>query len=142
MILDFVPGAFCHERLCLTQFDGSALYEYPDADTGCSEWGSYNLIFTGRGAELSSSLWRSAAFWIEKYHLTACGWMPSAMPVLAGDAARSVNEGAVEFIPGHEQGLAERYPGVLRMAEDSTNFLKVTAPVKYDGLGFDYKWDK
>ena len=27
------------------------------------------------------------------------------------------------------------------MAEDSTNFLKVTAPVKYGGLGFDYKWD-
>ena len=23
----------------------------------------------------------------------------------------------------------------------STNYLKVTAPVEYDGLGFDYKWD-
>ena len=27
------------------------------------------------------------------------------------------------------------------IAEDSTTFLKVTAPVAYDGLGFDYKWD-
>ena len=26
-------------------------------------------------------------------------------------------------------------------AEDSTNFLKVTAPTRYDGIGFDYKWD-
>ena len=27
------------------------------------------------------------------------------------------------------------------MAEDSTDFPKVTAPTEYDGLGFDYKWD-
>ena len=24
---------------------------------------------------------------------------------------------------------------------DSTNCLKVTAPTRYDGIGFDYKWD-
>jgi 1,4-alpha-glucan branching enzyme len=29
----------------------------------------------------------------------------------------------------------------MLIAEDSTSFLKVTAPVEYGGLGFDYKWD-
>lgn len=29
----------------------------------------------------------------------------------------------------------------MLMAEDSTDFPKVTAPTAYDGLGFDYKWD-
>ena len=29
----------------------------------------------------------------------------------------------------------------MLIAEDSTNFEKVTAPVEYGGLGFDYKWD-
>ena len=29
----------------------------------------------------------------------------------------------------------------MLIAEDSTNFPKVTAPVEYGGLGFDYKWD-
>ena len=38
-------------------------------------------------------------------------------------------------------GLNERWPTGIYMAEDSTNFLKVTAPTRYDGVGFDYKWD-
>ena len=29
----------------------------------------------------------------------------------------------------------------MLIAEDSTDYLKVTAPVEYGGLGFDYKWD-
>ncbi len=29
----------------------------------------------------------------------------------------------------------------MLIAEDSTAFPKITAPVEYDGLGFDYKWD-
>ena len=38
-------------------------------------------------------------------------------------------------------GLNERWPTGIYTAEDSTNFLKVTAPTRYDGIGFDYKWD-
>ena len=38
-------------------------------------------------------------------------------------------------------GLNERWPTGIYTAEDSTNFLKVTAPTRYDGVGFDYKWD-
>ena len=34
-----------------------------------------------------------------------------------------------------------RWPTGIYMAEDSTNFLKVTAPTRYEGVGFDYKWD-
>lgn len=140
VILDFVPVHFATNDYALTQFDGSALYEYPDADTGYSEWGSYNFNFY-RG-EVRSFLQSAAAFWIEKYHFDGLR-MDAISNALywQGDAARGANEGAVEFIQGMNEGLAERYPGVLRMAEDSTNFLKVTAPVKYGGLGFDYKWD-
>lgn len=29
----------------------------------------------------------------------------------------------------------------MLFAEDSTNYTKVTAPVEFGGLGFDYKWD-
>ena len=38
-------------------------------------------------------------------------------------------------------GLHNRIPEAILIAEDSTDFLKVTAPVTYQGLGFDYKWD-
>ena len=38
-------------------------------------------------------------------------------------------------------GLQQRHPTAILIAEDSTSFPKVTAPVEYGGLGFDYKWD-
>ena len=58
-----------------------------------------------------------------------------------GDPARGVNEKAVEFLRNMNAGLHKRHPTVMLMAEDSTDFPKVTAPTEYDGLGFDYKWD-
>ena len=58
-----------------------------------------------------------------------------------GDANRGVNNGAVQFIRSMNSGLHHLHPTALLMAEDSTNFLKVTAPSEYEGLGFDYKWD-
>lgn len=41
----------------------------------------------------------------------------------------------------HFDRLRKRMPETILIAEDSTDFLKVTAPVEYQGLGFDYKWD-
>ncbi len=38
-------------------------------------------------------------------------------------------------------GLNKLHKGIMLIAEDSTDYLKVTAPVEYDGLGFNYKWD-
>ena len=56
-------------------------------------------------------------------------------------ANRGVNQGAVNFLRSLNHGLNKRWPTGIYMAEDSTNFLKVTAPTRYDGVGFDYKWD-
>lgn len=47
----------------------------------------------------------------------------------------------MDFLRGLNHGLNQRWPTGIYMAEDSTNFLKVTAPTRYDGVGFDYKWD-
>ena len=58
-----------------------------------------------------------------------------------GDANRGVNEGGVKFVQTMNTGLQTRHPTAILMAEDSSNFLKVTAPTEYDGLGFDYKWN-
>ena len=52
-----------------------------------------------------------------------------------------MNEGAVTFLRNLNHGLNTRFPTGIYTAEDSTNFLKVTAPTRYDGIGFDYKWD-
>ena len=58
-----------------------------------------------------------------------------------GDPARGVNGSTLEFLKNMNQGLQQRHPTAMLIAEDSTNFEKVTAPVEYGGLGFDYKWD-
>lgn len=52
-----------------------------------------------------------------------------------------MNGSTLEFLKNMNQGLQQRHPTAMLIAEDSTNFEKVTAPVEYGGLGFDYKWD-
>lgn len=47
-IMDFVPVHFAVDAYGLKEFDGTALYEYPNKDVGESEWGSYNFIHSRR----------------------------------------------------------------------------------------------
>ena len=140
VIMDFVPVHFVVNDYALSRFDGSALYEYPDKDTGYSEWGSCNFNYY-RG-EVRSFLQSAAHYWVEKYHFDGLrmGAINNAL-YWQGDSRRGVNPGAVEFIKYMNSGLHHLHPNVLLIAEDSSNFPKVTAPVPYGGLGFDYKWD-
>ena len=39
------------------------------------------------------------------------------------------------------QHLQENHKDIMLIAEDSTDYPKVTEPVEDGGLGFDYKWD-
>ena len=55
--------------------------------------------------------------------------------------AGQFNGSTLEFLKGMNAGLQQRHPTAILIAEDSTSFPKVTAPVEYGGLGFDYKWD-
>ncbi len=140
IILDFVPVHFALDYYGLSHFDGTALYEYPHDDTGYSEWGTHNFNFY-RG-EVRSFLQSAVDFWIENYHVDGIRMDAISNALFwQGNKDRGVNEGAVNFIQTMNKGLKERFPTVMKIAEDSTNYLKVTAPVEYDGLGFDYKWD-
>ena len=58
-----------------------------------------------------------------------------------GDPNRGVNGSTLDFLKGMNAGLQQRHPTAILIAEDSTSYPKVTAPVEYGGLGFDYKWD-
>ena len=60
---------------------------------------------------------------------------------IQGDEKRGENGKAIEALKLLNAGLKARHPDALLIAEDSTSYPKVTAPVEYDGLGFDYKWD-
>lgn len=140
VIVDFVPVHFVRNDYALMEFDGTALYEYPDSSLGISEWGSCN--FNLFRPEVQSFLKSAAHFWLEVYHCDGLR-MDAISNALywQGDPRRGVNIGAVNFLRSLNQGLRTRRPGALLIAEDSSNFPKVTAPIKYGGLGFHYKWD-
>ena len=140
VILDFVPVHFAVDAYGLKEFDGTPLYEYPAAAVGQSEWGSCNFMHS-RG-EIRCFIQSCADYWLRVFH--ADGLRMDAVSRLIywqGDPNRGVNQGAVNFLRSLNHGLNERWPTGIYMAEDSTNFLKVTAPTRYEGVGFDYKWD-
>lgn len=140
VILDFVPVHFAIDDYALARYDGTALYEYPNSDVGMSEWGSYNFMHS-RG-EVRSFLQSAADYWMKEYHFDGLR-MDAISRIIywQGDEKRGVNGNAVDFIKVMNQGLKERHPGCILIAEDSTNYSRITKAVNDGGLGFDYKWD-
>lgn len=140
VLLDFVPVHFAIDSYGLGKFDGTALYEFPSKDIAISEWGTYN--FNHARGEVASFLQSSAYYWLKEFHFDGLRMDAiSRMIYWRGNPDCGVNTSAVNFIKRLNYGLHQRYPQCILVAEDSTDFLKVTAPVTYQGLGFDYKWD-
>ncbi len=140
VIMDFVPVHFATDNYGLLNFDGTPLYEFPHPDTAYSEWGTMNFMHS-RG-EVQSFLQSAADYWLTEFHMDGIRMDAISRAIYwNGDPARGVNKKAVNFLRNMNAGLHKRHPSAMLMAEDSTDFPKVTAPTEYDGLGFDYKWD-
>lgn len=140
VIMDFVPVHFVADDFGLREFDGTPLYEYESKDIAYSEWGSMNFNFYSN--TVRSFLMSAGAFWFDKFHVDGLRMDAISNAIYwQGNSDRGVNSGAIDFLRKLNSGLKKRFHGIMLIAEDSTNFLKVTAPVEYDGLGFDYKWN-
>lgn len=140
VILDFVPIHFAVDDYGLAKFDGTELYEYPHKDVGASDWGTCNFIHS-RG-EVCSFLQSAANYWLKEYHFDGLRMDAISRAIYwQGNPARGVNSCAINFIRNMNVGLHKLHPTAMIIAEDSTAYPKVTAPVEYNGLGFDYKWD-
>ena len=136
IIMDFVPV----DGYALANYDGTALYEYPNIDVGRSEWGSCNFMHS-RG-EVRSFLQSAANYWLTDYHVDGIR-MDAISNIIywQGDPARGVNKSAVDFIREMNRGLKQMHPSAILSAEDSTSYPGVTKSTAEGGLGFDYKWD-
>ena len=107
-------------------------------------WGGYNLLvkLNQRNPEVQNYHYETIRFWVDEFDIDGIRLDAISRALYwQGDPNRGVNEGAVNFLRSLNHGLNERWPTGIYMAEDSTNFLKVTAPTRYEGVGFDYKWD-
>ncbi|MDD3430170.1 MAG: 1,4-alpha-glucan branching protein GlgB [Oscillospiraceae bacterium] len=140
VIMDFVPVHFALDAYGLRQYDGTPLYEYPHPDVGESEWGTCNFIYSRR--EVCSFLQSCANYWLSVFHFDGLRMDAISRAIYwQGDPNRGENLDALQFLRTMNSGLHALHPTAMLIAEDSTAYPKVTAPVQYDGLGFDYKWD-
>ncbi len=151
VILDWVPAHFAKDDPGLRLFDGSPCYEYSDPMLAEKPgWGTLSFDF-GR-PEVLSFLTSNALFWYDVYHIDGMR-VDAVTSMLRLDFEkqehqfrRNVNGGfenleAIAFLQKLNSLVFEHYPHALMMAEESSAWPLVTAPVHDGGLGFNYKWN-
>ncbi|MCD2255491.1 1,4-alpha-glucan branching protein GlgB [Lactobacillus sp. CC-MHH1034] len=150
VIMDWVPGHFIRNTDALAQFDGTPTFEYADFNRANNvRWGSWN--FDLGKTQVQSFLISSAMYWLDYCHLDGLRVdAVSNMLYLDYDAGKegTVNQygdnGNLEgqaFIKKLNTTVFRYHPDILMIAEESSAFPKVTAPVDEGGLGFNYKWN-
>ena len=140
VIMDIVPVHFVKDDFGLRYFDGEPLFEYQSTDDAFSQWGTMNFDLWKE--EVRSFLMSAAAFWCDMYHVDGLRFdAVSHLIHWDGNSTRGVNEGSVAFVKRMNYYLNEKFPGVMLIAEDSSDYPNVTKSTMDNGLGFDYKWD-
>lgn len=141
VILDWVPGHFCKDEHGLYQFDGTHLYSYEhQLDRENEVWGTAN--FDLGKPEVNSFLISNAIYWMENFHIDGFRLDAVANIIYWPNSNDSKpNPFGLNFLKKLNQVIKEYDHTTLMIAEDSTDWPQVTAPIHYEGLGFQYKWN-
>jgi len=150
VLLDWVPAHFPTDTHGLARFDGTALYEHLDPREGYHhDWNTYIYNFGRR--EVQGFLIASALHWLERFHVDGLR-VDAVASMLYRDYSRPAdawipnvhggreNLEAIGFLRHLNAVVAERCPGAIMVAEESTAWPGVSAPLP-NGLGFSFKWN-
>ncbi|SFJ07403.1 1,4-alpha-glucan branching protein GlgB [Celeribacter neptunius] len=151
ILVDWVPGHFPTDIHGLAHFDGTALYEHADPREGFhQDWNT--LIYNYGRHEVANYLVSNALYWLEEYHVDGLRvdavasmiyrdysreegqWIPNAM-------GGRENLEAIAMLQNMNTLAYGEMPGVMTVAEESTAYAGVSAPVETGGLGFGFKWN-
>lgn len=149
VIVDWVPGHFTRNDDALAYYDGTPTFEYHDSQRAENRgWGALNFDL-GKN-QVQCFLISSAKFWIEYYHLDGLRvdavsnmiyldydegpWLPN---IYGGNR----NLEGFGFLQKLNAVIKGYFPDVMMIAEESSSDVKVTGPIEWDALGFDYKWN-
>jgi 1,4-alpha-glucan branching enzyme len=151
VILDWVPAHFPTDAHGLMRFDGTALYEHEDPREGFhQDWNT--LIYNLGRREVHGFLIAGALHWLEHFHIDGLR-VDAVASMLYRDYSRAAgqwipnryggreNLESVDFLRHFNDVVAERCPGALTLAEESTAWPGVTHPTGSGGLGFSFKWN-
>lgn len=150
VILDWVPSHFPYDAHGLFMFDGTHTYEYADMRKGYHpDWNSY--IFNYKRGEVKSFLISSARFWCDQFHTDGIR-VDAVSSMLRLDYSRTEgqweaneyggngNIEAIAFIKDLNETLYRDFPDIQTIAEEATDWPKISKPTFEDGLGFGMKW--
>ena len=151
VLIDWVPGHFPEDVHGLGRFDGTALYEHEDRREGFHpDWNT--LVYNFGRREVANFMTANALYWLKEYHIDGL-----RVDAVASMLYRDYSRKAGEWVPNKDGGR-ENYEaidflrntnvmaygeaeGCMTVAEESTAFPGVSAPVNHGGLGFGYKWN-
>jgi 1,4-alpha-glucan branching enzyme len=151
VILDWVPAHFPTDIHGLARFDGTPLYEHADPRRGFHpDWNT--AIYDYGRREVANVLIANALFWLDRYHLDGIR-VDAVASMLYLDYSRRPGEWMPNAQGGRENreaiGLLHQvntlthgtHPGIITVAEESTDWSGVSRPVHAGGLGFSLKWN-